>query len=161
MKCPACDYTLSPLNVGKLTVDVCQGGCGGIWFDNFEVQKVYTPVNFEGAALTHLELNESSDLAVTVEGAPFAHIERDQSRAVDYDRPRECPKCPGIVMKRHFFSGKRQVKVDKCPKCSGVWLDAGELTMIREENETAEARENAAKSYLGKFLAQFFVRPRD
>src|SRR2546422_11747107 len=54
MICPACDYNLTPLTVGKLTVDVCQGGCGGIWFDNFELQKVDEPQVFEGASRLHI-----------------------------------------------------------------------------------------------------------
>ena len=36
MKCPACFNELTELQVGNLTVDACQGGCGGIWFDAFE-----------------------------------------------------------------------------------------------------------------------------
>jgi Zn-finger nucleic acid-binding protein len=161
MKCPACDYTLTPLPVGKITVDVCQGGCGGIWFDSVEVKKVFDPVKFEGAALTHIERNESLDSEVKVEGSPLMQIERDPSRVVNHERPRQCPKCSNIVMKRDFFSDKRRIQVDQCPQCRGVWLDAGELTMIREENESAEAKGNAAKAYLSKFLAHFFERSPD
>ena len=40
MKCPACDHELTELQVGSLYVDVCQGGCGGIWFDAFELPRV-------------------------------------------------------------------------------------------------------------------------
>jgi uncharacterized protein len=140
MNCPACDRVLTQLTVGKLTVDVCQGGCGGIWFDNFELRKVDDPQEFEGGALLH--------------------VGRDENVVVDTDRRRKCPKCPNIVMMRHFFSEQRQVEVDECPGCGGVWLDDGELSMIRKENATVAARENAAKAYFGKFLAQPFVRPR-
>ena len=118
-------------------------------------------MKFEGAALTHIERNESRNSEVKIEGAPLMQIERDQSRVVDYERPRQCPKCPNIVMKRDFFGVKRQVEVDQCPQCGGVWLDTRELTMIRDDNQTAEAKENAAKAYLSRFLAQFFGRPPD
>ncbi len=40
MKCPACGNALTEKTVDPITLDVCQGGCGGIWFDNFELQKV-------------------------------------------------------------------------------------------------------------------------
>ena len=40
MKCPACGNELSQMVAGEITVDVCKGGCGGIWFDHFELQKV-------------------------------------------------------------------------------------------------------------------------
>jgi len=141
MICPACDYTLTPLTVGKLTVDVCQGGCGGIWFDNFELKKADEPPEFEGAALLH--------------------VDWDETRPVDYERRRKCPKCPDLMMMRHYFSDKREVEVDECPGCGGVWLDAGELAAIRKESATDAAKENAARAYLGKFLSQPFIRARD
>lgn len=140
MICPACDNTLTQLTVGKLIVDVCQGGCAGIWFDNFELQKVDDPQEFEGGALLH--------------------IGRDESVVVDSQRRRRCPKCPDIVMMRHYFSEHRKVEIDTCPGCNGVWLDGGELSLIRKENATEAAKQNAAKAYLGNFLALPFLRRR-
>jgi Zn-finger nucleic acid-binding protein len=35
MKCPACKNVLQEMTVDNVTVDICKGGCGGIWFDNF------------------------------------------------------------------------------------------------------------------------------
>ena len=40
MKCPACFSELSSVTIGQLTVDMCRGGCGGTWFDAFELQQV-------------------------------------------------------------------------------------------------------------------------
>ena len=161
MKCPACDNTLTPLAVGEITVDVCQGGCGGIWFDSVETKKVFEPLKFEGAALTHIERNKPLDSEVKVERATLRQIERDPSREVNQERPRRCPRCSNVVLKRGFFRDKREIEVDQCPRCRGVWLDAGELTLIREANKSAEAKENAAKTYLSKFVAQFFERSPD
>ena len=39
MKCPACENELTDKDVGGVTVDICNGGCGGLWFDNFEFKK--------------------------------------------------------------------------------------------------------------------------
>ena len=39
MNCPACGNVLKEMTVSDISVDVCQGGCGGIWFDNFELKK--------------------------------------------------------------------------------------------------------------------------
>jgi uncharacterized protein len=132
MTCPACDSNLSPLTVGKLTVDVCKGGCGGIWFDNFELQKVDEPEEFEGEALLH--------------------IERDDHLLVDYERRRKCPKCDNIVMMRHYFSERREVQVDTCPNCGGVWLDPGELAMIRNECKERKDRKEAVNGYLNNLF---------
>jgi Zn-finger nucleic acid-binding protein len=118
MKCPACFNNLSEIQVGSLKVDVCQGGCGGIWFDAFELQKV--------------------DQEEEVAGGHLLDIQRDEKVKVDPNRKRECPRCEGVKLKRHFFSAKRLVEVDECPNCAGYWLDAGELTRIRAEKSRAE-----------------------
>lgn len=122
MKCPACFNKLTEVQVGAVTVDVCRGGCGGIWFDAFELERVD-------------EQNEAA-------GELLLRIERDESIVVDTSRKRECPHCEGIKLHRHFFSAKRRVQVDQCPNCGGYWLDAGELAQIRiERGETGQAEQ--------------------
>ena len=37
MKCPACKGELRKRNAGNMELDVCLGGCGGIWFDQGEL----------------------------------------------------------------------------------------------------------------------------
>src|SRR6266550_4241752 len=123
MKCPACFNELTQLQVGNLTVDACQGGCGGIWFDAFELQRVDE------------EQEEAGELLV--------NIQRDERIRVDPTRKRECPRCEGIKLQRHFFSAKRRVEVDQCPNCGGYWLDAGELAQIRAERSGADAEQAA------------------
>src|SRR5436190_8679264 len=115
MKCPACFNELTSLQVGNVTVDVCQGGCGGIWFDEFELERVDDQTEAAGEAMLH--------------------IKRDPSVQVDSTRKRSCPKCEGIKLKKHFFSAQRRIEVDECPNCGGYWLDAGELAQIRQEKE--------------------------
>ena len=125
MKCPACFNELSQVQVGNLIVDVCQGGCGGIWFDAFELQRV----------------DEEEEVA----GEQLLHIDRDPQVKVDPMRKRECPKCPGMKLQRHYFSARRRVEVDECPNCAGYWLDAGELAQIRAE-KTLSAQEQQSQS---------------
>jgi len=125
MKCPACFNSLSSTTIGKLTVDVCRGGCGGIWFDAFELQQVDEPQESAGAWLVD--------------------IERDPQLHVDTDRKRSCPKCDGVKLKRRYFSAKRRFEIDECPGCGGYWLDAGELEKVRDEMDET-AREKEAKT---------------
>lgn len=40
MNCPACGTAMTEVTVANVKVDACQGGCGGIWFDQFELAKV-------------------------------------------------------------------------------------------------------------------------
>lgn len=52
--------------------------------------------------------------------------ERDeQERKAHYMK---CPKC-GADLKEEDHG---QVKVDICPECGGMWLDAGEMDLMRQ-----------------------------
>jgi len=123
MNCPVCFNPLSSTTIGKLTVDVCRGGCGGIWFDAFELQQVDEPQESTGAWLVD--------------------IERDPQIHVDTIRKRACPRCQGVKLKRRYFSPKRQFEIDECPGCGGYWLDAGELEKIRDEMDESARRKEA------------------
>ena len=123
MQCPACGNTLTERTVADVAVDVCDGGCGGIWFDNFELKKLDDRDEAAGEAL------------LDVACAP--------SVTVDHDAVWGCPRCGHPAMTRHFYSPKRAVEVDQCPKCAGVWLDAGELRTIRAQYASGDARQAA------------------
>ena len=43
----------------------------------------------------------------------------------------KCPKCDGNLVETDFES----IKIDVCDKCSGVWLDAGELTHVATKDQ--------------------------
>jgi Zn-finger nucleic acid-binding protein len=126
--CPACGRALSQTTVGDLTVDACAGGCGGIWFDNFELQKVDDADEGAGEELLDIPVD------------PALHVDQTQRY--------RCPKCPDPpVMMRHFESVQRKVTVDQCPRCNGTWLDAGELRTIRSEYQTDDDKQAAADEY--------------
>ncbi len=132
MTCPACDHRLTQIVVGGITVDVCKGGCGGIWFDRFELQKVDEP-------------HESA-------GEILLDIERDERIRVDHSKRRTCPRCKQIIMMRHFYSVRMQVEVDECPGCAGFWLDVGELAAIRKEFRSEAERRKAAEEYFSEIF---------
>ena len=118
MKCPACSHQLSELQIGTLRVDVCRGGCGGVWFDLFELQQVD-------------DVSESA-------GEALIQISRIPAMRVDPIRKRECPRCQQMKLKRRMFSPTVAVEVDECPACGGFWLDAGELEQIRLTRNAVE-----------------------
>jgi hypothetical protein len=45
------------------------------------------------------------------------------------ERVMKCPKC-GAQLEEIAFGG---VRIDKCFGCEGIWLDKGELEMIRKK----------------------------
>ena len=134
MNCPACGHGLSPVTSDGITVDACVGGCGGIWFDAFELKKV--------------------DEAHEAAGEALLTIARQPGRAVDREKRHACPKCPDVVMRRYFSSAKRQVAVDECPGCGGVWLDEGELAAIRTEFASQAEREQSHEAYVDRVMAE-------
>jgi len=140
MKCPACFNELTEFQVGNLTVDACQGSCGGIWFDAFELQKA----------------DEEGEAA----GEPLLHIQRDERIVVAPSRKRECPRCAGVKLHRHYFSAKRRVEVDQCPNCAGYWLDASELALIRAEKSHAAVAGQAGQSSISQAVIRYLYRLR-
>ncbi len=106
---------------------MCAGGCAGIWFDTFELEKV----------------DESHEAA----GERLLDVEGNGQVAIDHERSRTCPRCDDQIMMRHFFSVQRAVEVDECPACGGFWLDQGELGTIRTQYASEEERKQAAHDY--------------
>jgi Zn-finger nucleic acid-binding protein len=137
MECPACDRQLKEMGAGDIVVDVCENGCGGIWFDNYELQKVD-------------EKHESA-------GEALLDIPRDPNVKVDYTQKRHCPKCPDQPMIQHFMSIKREIEVDECPACGGLWLDCGELAQFRNQYENEAERKEAAGAYFDEVFSEDFA----
>jgi len=141
MKCTACGNALEEVTIEGITVDVCKEGCGGIWFDAFELKKVD-------------EKHESAGEALLSYG-------KKEKVTVDRSKRHPCPKCPDMPMMRHFFSVKQAVEVDECPKCAGFWLDAGELTRIRDLFENEEEKKKAAEEYYDEIFGTQLSAMRD
>jgi Zn-finger nucleic acid-binding protein len=110
MKCPACKNPLREKGAGEMTLDMCYGGCGGIWFDATELKRV------SARAATALH---------SVWNVPSTNVKLTE--------PRVCPRCAGEILERKWFSDCKVVEIDQCAKCGGIWLDAGEFSRIYEE----------------------------
>src|SRR6476659_743595 len=110
MKCPACKNPLREKSAGDLTLDMCYGGCGGIWFDASELERV----NARAATTLH-----------SIWQMPVSNVSLTE--------PRLCPRCLDLILERKWFSELKQVEIDQCARCGGIWLDAGEFTRIYEE----------------------------
>jgi uncharacterized protein len=137
MICPACGAQLTALGVEGLVIDACRDGCGGLWFDNFELHQVDEWHERLGDSLLAMEVN------------PGAAIVPDR---------RHCPRCPDVVMMQHKFRPDKPVIVDECPNCGGVWLDGGELAEIRRPAPTREDRKKAANRFLERLFIEDLAR---
>ncbi|NNE98343.1 MAG: hypothetical protein HKN25_04900 [Pyrinomonadaceae bacterium] len=56
-----------------------------------------------------------------------AKLEEEETK----DLHLECPKCDGKLLETEY----ENIAIDVCDKCSGVWLDAGELAQAIDKNE--------------------------
>lgn len=115
LKCPACKNPLREKGAGGMTLDVCYGGCGGIWFDAKELDRV----SAQAATTLH-----------TIWAVP--------TTGVKLTDPRLCPRCAEQVLERKWFSDQQKVEIDQCPQCGGIWLDPGEFSRIYGEIEGAK-----------------------
>lgn len=58
-----------------------------------------------------------------------AKLAADETKELDLD----CPKCDGKLVE----TAHENITIDICDKCSGVWLEAGELAQIVDKNENS------------------------
>ncbi len=54
-------------------------------------------------------------------------LEGESSKSLEI----QCPKCDGTLIETDF----EKIKIDVCNKCTGVWLDAGELTQLLDKED--------------------------
>ena len=108
--CPECgDIELTPFKVaGNVEVDGCPH-CKGIWFEKGEI----------------------GSFAKFSEDIPnFKNILKTSKES-----GKHCPECR-LKMKEVKYSQSSDLMVDYCEKCSGVWLDSGELGELSKISET-------------------------
>ena len=131
MKCPACKSPLREKGAGGMTVDICYGGCGGIWFDARELNRI----DARAAANLHT-------------------VWRDPLKEVKLTEPRPCPRCPEQVLERRWFSEQKRVEIDQCPTCGGIWLDEGEFSRIQDEMKAAKVAPPGWAAAIAQVAAQ-------
>lgn len=132
MNCPRTGKPMEEVEISGVKVDVSTG-CGGIWFDNFELKKFDEPFESAGEQLSAVSQKYCND-------------------NVDVSPRLNCPQHSDCVMMRHSFSVKQAVDVDECPQCGGIWLDPGELEKIRQLFPSEEAKNAAADEMFGKMF---------
>jgi len=129
MICPTCQNTLTETEINGVVLDICQNGCGGIWFDWHELKKFDEPHEYIGNLLSTINIKSNLN--------------------IDYSSRRICPRCKDkIVMLRHFSSVKKEIEIDECGNCAGIWLDFGELEKIRNQFKTESDKIHATQGYI-------------
>lgn len=83
----------------------------------------------------------------TFEGVPTCEQCMKKIKA-DPQQPRVCPVDSIRMTKEVFFN----LIIDRCPKCKGVWLDPGELDVIRKAIENGAGGDFTTGLMLGMVL---------
>lgn len=113
IRCPACGNKMKKVFIPSagLNVDICVDGCGGIYFDRKEIQ------HFQNG-------NDKSynEIKKELSGKIFTPVNQNETRV--------CPVCAAKMVKTKIQG--LNVEIDTCYSCGGIFLDNGELELIRE-----------------------------
>jgi uncharacterized protein len=104
MRCPRDGMVLIGSDYKRVTIDYCPY-CNGSWLDKDE--------------LAQITRREKDTLWDPGEGNLSA---LPQS-------PFKCPRCEGKLAVTHYTE-KKEVEIDICTGCGGIWLDTDELKEI-------------------------------
>lgn len=130
MRCPACSLELETKTVSDLNLDICQKGCGGIWFDQGELEKI----------------DQDSEIL----HADVLRPVKNQNVVIDRGKQRYCPKCSSNPLDKNIYDSQYHIEIDSCFKCAGIWLDLGEIEALRTHNSSKEERVEVINSFIEK-----------
>lgn len=108
LKCPKCGEALAALTYANIEVDRCSN-CGGIWFDRGEIDNLETVPGSEAIDTGNPEIGKQMNRV---------------------DKEVACPRCQ-VPMQPVLDIDEYSIWYEKCPNCSGVWLDAGEFRQYK------------------------------
>ncbi len=110
LTCPKCSGALAEVKYTEVTVDRCDG-CGGIWFDAMEMERLLETQGSQAIDSGDKSVGRKMD-SVDVIPCPRGHVPK-MVRMVDHEQT--------------------HVWYERCPVCSGTWLDAGEFTDLKHD----------------------------
>lgn len=113
IKCPVCLKEMMTVTHEDLEVDHCRL-CGGLWFDAGEMDKL-TVMKNKPKRFTQ----------------PIAY---DFSQRKVEEGKRDCPRCNRVMKIMQF----KDVSVDVCTECRGIWFDRYEVAKILGEKDIPE-----------------------
>ncbi|MGQ9618337.1 MAG: zf-TFIIB domain-containing protein [Candidatus Aminicenantia bacterium] len=112
--CPVCQKFLEEIEITnkygfKLKIDRCPSGCG-FWFDQFEIYQI--------------DLKGAEELAKDFpQGIPEKKVEL------------LCPICRNKMVEVRPFYFSKDIKLDYCESCSGVWTGKEVLLKYKRQQE--------------------------
>lgn len=124
MQCPACGDLLVTLEFNDVEIDYCTA-CAGVWLDAGELELLLG--------------RDTLPAWLTPKSGDTGRRGR-----------RRCPDC-GKKMNQTDTTGARSVTYDTCPRGHGMWLDAGELSALIEEDAAQDSGQPIRATLRGFF----------
>ncbi len=112
MNCPVDHAKMRPIGSKGITLDWCEL-CDGIWLD--------------AAELAHLTGSPTDLPDLPPQPAGTGRKPSHSEKRAD------CPRC-SQPLEETDYGGELAVQVDRCARCSGLWLDRGELQGILDHH---------------------------
>ncbi|MCW6037439.1 zf-TFIIB domain-containing protein [Spirulina subsalsa FACHB-351] len=119
IRCPKCNGSMEQVVYAEIEVDRCTQ-CHGIWFDSREAEQLKT---IEGS-----EILDDGEEVVGDRYDPSA-------------KPLSCPRCRTPLLQMLDID-QHSIWYEKCVKCHGIWLDAGEFKKFKQNfspNKTSKS----------------------
>jgi len=139
MQCPRTGTELTEIELSGVKIDISEA-CGGVWFDNFELQKFDNVEKAAGAELVEL-------------------LSRYTNKEIDLEPRLQSPRHPEVTMLRQYYSPAQRIEIDLCPQSNGVWLDPGELAHIRLLYPSEDDRREATQQFFDEVMPIFTEAP--
>ena len=100
---------------GEVEIDHCPK-CSGLWFDPGELQQGVATGGEEAIRTMSAEHKANAQVGGV----------RDWKTEWLDEEEGECPRCR-LALRRTSAKGKKDLFLDICPGCEGVWYDGGEV----------------------------------
>jgi Zn-finger nucleic acid-binding protein len=136
--CPRCQKPLEEAQLDNLTARICRD-CKGMLLAHEDLMNV---IDASWRAVTEKSAEETQ-----------FHV-KDAART---DPVLRCPDC-GQPMEKYGYMGMLAIQIDRCERCSLVWLDADELQNMvlafAKDNYRSGAREKVTADAFDPLLGQ-------
>lgn len=123
-RCPACLNTMAPIQLRGVTIDGCTH-CDSFWFDANELNAFADPAVVDAVIESALRAGKKGRCKGCKEALP-ASPNVGECYKCGHVVPR-CPECANTPLVIGNFQG---VNLDVCPRCHGIFFDAGELQLL-------------------------------
>ena len=131
--CPACCESMSRVRVDPIEIDACSH-CGGFWFGRSELETLTS------AQTVRSVLDAAHGKPGRCRGCNQSVSEPGPCPKCD----REAPACPACSRAPLAIGNVKGVNLDVCPRCGGVWFDAGELQLVAGHGSAVQKLQQGA-----------------